>query len=63
MAALYDSDPVDSNLRLTGNVELIGVDDLIGPESLVSTRTEDGRDIMFAALGDGRITRIEDVDK
>ncbi len=55
--------PTNSNLCLTGNVELIGVDDLIGPESLVSTRTKDGRDVMFTALGDGRIVRIEDVDK
>mmetsp|Transcript_18895 Transcript_18895/g.54460 ORF Transcript_18895/g.54460 Transcript_18895/m.54460 type:complete len:412 (-) Transcript_18895:87-1322(-) len=42
---------------LTGKVEKIAVDDLVGPESLIST-THNGTEYMFASLGDGRIVRL-----
>ena len=42
---------------LTGKVQRIGIDDLMGPESLV-TATHNGAEHMFAGLGDGRIVRL-----
>ena len=44
---------------LTGKVQRIGVDDLVGPESLV-TKTHNGAEYMFAGLGDGRIVRLSE---
>lgn len=49
--------PIDN--RLTGKVEKIGENDLVGPESLVSTYYGT-KEVMFATLGDGRIVRIEE---
>ena len=49
--------PVDNKANWTGKVEQIGVDDLVGPESLIST-THNGKEYMFAGLGDGRIVRL-----
>ena len=48
---------IDNKANLTGKVEQIGVDDLVGPESLIST-THNGKEYMFAGLGDGRIVRL-----
>ena len=44
---------------LTGKVQRIGIDDLVGPESLV-TATHEGTVYMFAGLGDGRIVRLSE---
>jgi murein DD-endopeptidase MepM/ murein hydrolase activator NlpD len=46
---------------MTGKVEKIGVGNLLGPESLVtSISSRTGKMVMFASLGDGRIVRIEE---
>ena len=44
---------------LTGKVQKVGVDDLVGPESLV-TATHNDAEYMFAGLGDGRIMRLSE---
>jgi len=51
--------PVTFGRRYTGHVEKIGENDLVGPESLVVSNYKD-ISYMFAALGDGRIARIEE---
>lgn len=49
--------------RLSGNIEKIGIDDLIGPESLIVSKSSvTGKDVMFASLSDGRIVRMEEQD-
>ena len=55
--------PIPSNAGiLTGKVQRIGIEDLVGPESLV-TATHNGAEYMFTGLGDGRIVRLsEDAD-
>lgn len=48
---------IDNKANWTGRVEQIGVDDLVGPESLISTM-HNGKEYMFSGLGDGRIVRL-----
>ena len=43
---------------LTGKVEILGLNDLVGPECLVEA-TYKGKALLFLSLADGRIVRQE----
>mmetsp|Transcript_3673 Transcript_3673/g.6451 ORF Transcript_3673/g.6451 Transcript_3673/m.6451 type:complete len:428 (-) Transcript_3673:154-1437(-) len=54
--------PSDGIEGINGMIEKIGEFDLVGPESLITSKHE-GSEFMFAALGDGRVVRLAENPK